>query len=87
MRRSSACCLAESLGWRPRSLPLARATAMPSRVRIPFVQPVSSGGHGTGVATEGLRRARWPVGSSWASSWSMSTVMVPISPMVSAQFS
>ena len=34
MRRSSACCLAESLGWRPRSLPLARATAMPSRVRI-----------------------------------------------------
>ena len=30
MRRSSACCLAESLGWRPRSLPLARATAMPS---------------------------------------------------------
>jgi hypothetical protein len=34
MRHSSACCLGDSFGRRPRSFPLARATAMPSRVRI-----------------------------------------------------
>jgi hypothetical protein len=34
MRHSSACCLDDSFGWRSRSLPLTRATAMPSRVRI-----------------------------------------------------
>ena len=67
MRRSSACCLAESLGWRPRSLPLARATAMPSRVRIPFVQPVSGGGHGTGVATDAGNNG--PVSTATASSF------------------
>jgi hypothetical protein len=34
MRHSSACCLGDSFGWRPRACRLARATAMPSRVRI-----------------------------------------------------
>ena len=34
IRASSRCCLADSFGCLPRSLPLARATAMPSRVRI-----------------------------------------------------
>ena len=63
-------------------IPPAEVSLAGVRKGIPFVQPVSGVGHGTGVATEGLRRARWPVGSSWASSWSMSTVMVPISPMV-----
>lgn len=47
--------LAESLGWRPRSLPLARATAMPSRVRIrtrsrPLKDP---------FRTVGQRRRSW----------------------------
>jgi hypothetical protein len=34
--------------------------------------------------TVGWRSGRWPVGSRWASSWSMSTVIVPNSPMISA---
>ena len=34
IRLSSRCCSGDSFGWRPRSLPSALATAIPSRVRI-----------------------------------------------------
>ena len=34
MRQSSRCCLSDSLGCLPRNFPLARAMAMPSRVRM-----------------------------------------------------
>ena len=34
MRHSSRCCLSDSLGCLPRNFPLARAMAMPSRVRM-----------------------------------------------------
>src|ERR1700677_300193 len=54
MRHSSFCCLSDSFGDLPRSLPLARAMAMPSRVR----RRIRSASNSAKVARMALRKPR-----------------------------